>query len=317
MSKETHCLICGGPLEGCQCPRCGFDLSLDREANPTLSAEGEALPPLWVRRDLFVRKLLDAAKPNAEPFRAPVPERPAPDKDAPEAPVPDAQEPKTVPEPEPDPGPEQETPPAGGFSKGDTVYFGRYYYAQDSTKRKPLPWTVLDVSASHVLLLCRDLIEFLPFHTAWENVSWEDCSLRAWLNNAFPELAFSEEEQERISEAECSTEKRRSFGRQEYLATRDKVFLLSAAEAEAYLGSDEDRSCEATPYALAHLPYNGNADRSYEWWLRTPGKIKSLTAIVNAFGQVDLSGTRENRHDVGVRPALWINLTEQGTEETQ
>ena len=47
-----RCLICGNALdESTVCPRCGFDLSRDREQHPTLSNDGSVLTAAWCFRD--------------------------------------------------------------------------------------------------------------------------------------------------------------------------------------------------------------------------------------------------------------------------
>lgn len=53
----THCIVCGGRTDDSRCPRCGFDLSLDRESYPTLSPDSRESRALWALRDeIFCRQ---------------------------------------------------------------------------------------------------------------------------------------------------------------------------------------------------------------------------------------------------------------------
>ena len=54
-----HCLICGNELQGCLCPRCGFDLSLRGADYPTLVPEERKEPPLWILRSAYWDALND------------------------------------------------------------------------------------------------------------------------------------------------------------------------------------------------------------------------------------------------------------------
>lgn len=65
-----HCLICGGALENAVCPRCGYDLSLNRESYPTLGLDALRPDPLWVRRDALYQALLSGGGNAAAAFTA-------------------------------------------------------------------------------------------------------------------------------------------------------------------------------------------------------------------------------------------------------
>ena len=49
-------------------------------------------------------------------------------------------------------------------------------------------------------------------------------------------------------------------------------------------------------------------DFSCWWWLRSPGNNQNNAANVNNDGGVGSNGSRVNRDNYGVRPALWIDL---------
>jgi len=89
--------------------------------------------------------------------------------------------------------------------------------------------------------------------------------------------------------------------------TRDKVFLLSLDEIEQYMG---DNSHVNIKNAKRAVDLNGD---SLHWWLRSPGLSDQFNcgyiAAVDKDGGVRVSGGRvDSKYDVGVRPALWLDL---------
>ena len=69
-----RCMICGSELNGCLCPRCGFDLSQCREQSPTLADDGRQPEAIWVglnRR--FEEPQASTPAPQPVPVSTPVP----------------------------------------------------------------------------------------------------------------------------------------------------------------------------------------------------------------------------------------------------
>ena len=90
--------------------------------------------------------------------------------------------------------------------------------------------------------------------------------------------------------------------------TKDKVFLLSLDEAARYFSNNEARQCKPTAYVVnqgAHVDKDLN---TCWWWLRSLGCEGFLAAGVNYGGFVNAVGFIGDDDDVGVRPALWLNL---------
>ena len=138
-------------------------------------------------------------------------------------------------------------------------------------------------------------------------MTWETCTLRKWLNDSFLNTAFSSKHQELISSVSVSADKNPEYSTNPGNATTDKVFLLSITEAEKYFTSDSARACKGTDYCYAQGAYKGNNGNCY-CWLQSPGLSQSLAAYVVSDGSVYYRGGLVNRADVGVRPAMWINL---------
>ena len=208
---------------------------------------------------------------------------------------------------------------------GSIVTFGRY--EQDGNEEngpEPIAWIVLDVQDGKALLLSRYGLDHLPYHTADEKITWEGCSLRRWLNSDFLQAAFNPEEQERIPETKVDNGKSQCFGRWKKAEggndTLDRVFLLSCAEANRYLGvswdgGGSDRAqMELTGYAGrdAHrrIPRFEEEDgrTCWHWWLRSPGAEQTDASDVTTSGCLVTCGITSDFPFV--RPAIRLDLHE-------
>ena len=138
-----------------------------------------------------------------------------------------------------------------------------------------------------------------------EEVTWETCTLRVWLNGEFFGSAFSYEEQAMIPTVTVSADENPCYDIDPGNATRDKVFLLGVDEIEKYFNSYT--ACKPTAYAVA----NGAAN-SFEtnclWWLRTPGEDRFSAVIVEHDGTFFERGEYIDVGGIAVRPAMWIDL---------
>lgn len=186
-------------------------------------------------------------------------------------------------------------------SPGSVVELGQYYISNDRN-RENLKWRVLERENDRALIITEKAIDCQPYHKIRESVTWEDCTLRKWLNSEFLGGAFNSEEQGRIITAELKS----STG----AGSCDTVFLLSAEEAEKYFHSDEDRMCEVTQYARNKGAdvYPKNEMFGY-WWLRNQGDSSDCNAVyVLHDGYIyNYGGDVCSRSGV-VRPAIWFNL---------
>ena len=112
--------------------------------------------------------------------------------------------------------------------------------------------------------------------------------------------AFSAEEQKRIFSTTVTADKNPTYNTSSGNNKTDKIFLLSAAEANKYFKSGIARYCELTKYA-------SNRGAATKWWLRTTGRNSFLAAYVENDGDVSYLGDYvDNRF--AVRPAMWISL---------
>ncbi len=133
-------------------------------------------------------------------------------------------------------------------SEGDIIEFGDY------------SWIVLEKTDDTMLIITEDIIEERAYNEEYEGTTWEDCTLRKYLNGTFYN-SFSEEEQLMIAETAVTNPDNSKYGTDGGNDTTDKIFLLSLEEAEEYMTEDERTA-------------------SSWWWLRSPGNNQLYAAGV-------------------------------------
>lgn len=198
---------------------------------------------------------------------------------------------------------------------GDTYTFGAY--EQDnitSNGKEAIEWTVLDKDGMSLLLVSKQALDCQQYNTSDTDVTWENCSLRKWMNGTFQNDAFSTEERALIQSTSVFADKNPVYSTNPGNDTTDKVFLLSIYEAEKYFNSDEARKCAPTAYAKAQGAFTSDTNKTTSgaatcwWWLRSPGINHNYAASVGTGGSVYCSGSRVNFDNYCVRPALWISI---------
>ena len=190
---------------------------------------------------------------------------------------------------------------------GSIVEFGRYEQNDKDDGPEPIEWIVLDVRDGMSLLVSRYLLDRQPYHSAREDITWENCSLRTWLNTDFLAAAFSAEEQEAIPETMVDNSDTQGETKWQTTGggdTADRIFLLSYAEAWRYFETDEARRCRLTVYAEADAP--AEKDLNVFWWLRSPGSGQRYALNVSLDGTRHSDGVTSERGFI--RPALWVRV---------
>jgi len=172
-------------------------------------------------------------------------------------------------------------------------------------------WRVLDEQDGKMLLITEDIIEQRPYNADDEDVTWETCALRAYLNGEFYSK-FSAQEQAMILETRNTNADNQWSGTDGGNDTMDKVFLLSIEEVVKYFG--DSGQLKNRPEYKWWIDDQYNSERVAKfindgswWWLRSPGCDQGRAAGVSLVGIVYLYGnTVTNEFDV--RPALWLSL---------
>ncbi len=205
---------------------------------------------------------------------------------------------------------------------------------------------MLDSNRDSVFVVSRYILDAKPYNEEAVDITWEDCTLRQWLNETFYHIAFNDSEQENILVTEVVNKKNALYNTRGGGNTKDRIFLLSADDLERYYsynlyhedimsGFSEELITEATAYAKTRKLFveefsyvvfkeinddirkRGNG-RYYSsdcvgriaspWWLRTPGYISVYACTCNYTGSAGTGGCirRVDCTDVGVRPAICI-----------
>lgn len=194
-------------------------------------------------------------------------------------------------------------------SVGDNIFFGSYEQDGDTSNGKEdIEWLVLAKENGKLLVISKYALDCQPYNLSRTSNTWDECSLRTWMNYDFLNNAFSADEQAKIVAAIVSADKNPEYGTDPGNPTKDRVFLLSITEAEKYFSSDSARQCKPTKYAIANGAYANSDNGNCWWWLRSPGGFQNYAASVLTNGFVGSRGFDVNDDDVCVRPALWIDL---------
>ncbi len=171
----------------------------------------------------------------------------------------------------------------------ETVAFGTY--EQDNNPEngpEPIEWTVIFEDNEGKLLISNKILDCVQFNKKFESCTWENSSIRKFLNGDFYNSAFSAEEQGKIVAYKATSVDPKVYieeQRAQILAdlaasgsasgneqpkidestidipgTEDKVFLLSDYEVKQYLPDDpevkgDESFAYVTPYAEANGVY--------------------------------------------------------------
>ena len=198
------------------------------------------------------------------------------------------------------------------LSVGDSIILGNY--PQSSNYPEPIEWLVLDVQGSRALVISDKLLDSVRYNESYENITWENCTLRAWLNHDFLNTAFNSSEKSRIEIVTNINLDNSVYGTEGGSTTQDSVFVLSIDEVKKYFKGDDKRKAVATYYAKSHGSYVSNkyslasGEKTSWWWLRSPGDYGYNAARVDSTGYIREYGCGVYASDASVRPAMWIKV---------
>ena len=175
-----------------------------------------------------------------------------------------------------------------------SVGFGKYPMSRYGGK-ETIRWQIVGQNKGGLLLLSDRLLAMEPYD-AERSVfgTWEESSLRKWLNNDFYEKAFSLEEQARIVPARTLA----TTAEGEKQITSDKVFILNEEEIRTLLPNP---LCKPTACSLQQFEYN--LPEAFRYWLRSDIKNRKARIVDEAGNFCDKIYYTKS---VGVRPAIWI-----------
>lgn len=224
-----------------------------------------------------------------------------------------------------------------GITTWDCVWFGSYWDRNDSNhdnkvdendSKSAIMWRVLSVHGSDAFLISDTVLDCQRYNEKGEEITWETCTLRSWLNGYGPEAnkqgkdyrgqgfihnAFTEDERRAIRTTTVVNEDNYLFGTEGGNDTADRVYLLSYDEVTdpAYGFPFEDtyddrfdkggrvaRMAEYLPFVQSREAWTGNfvhysidfgRIKYAHWWLRSPGACQYYATCVDVLGH--LTGT--------------------------
>ena len=156
------------------------------------------------------------------------------------------------------------------------------------------------------------------------SITWENSTLKEWLNNSFYTTAFSTDEQNAIVTQTVVNDNNPVYGIVGGNNTNDNVYLLSINEVTNadygfcidYSVYSASRWVQTSNYARARGTYTyRNSDTgnnsNCRWWLRSPGSNPGRAAYVDYDGGIIMYGSSvgEDYDCYTVVPALHINLS--------
>ncbi len=199
----------------------------------------------------------------------------------------------------------------GKINAGDYISFGSYPQTSSGDDNTPIEWLVLESDEETALLISRYALDCKQYNEKFEDTTWETCTLRSWLNNEFFNKAFSAEEKQYILQSDVSADKNPEYSTNPGNATKDNMFLLSIVEANKYFKSDDARKCAPTDYAIQQGAYTSDSykvegRKACWWWLRSPGYISDLAALVHTDGSFDDYDVYSS--STAVRPCVRVRL---------
>jgi len=159
---------------------------------------------------------------------------------------------------------------------GDKVKIGKY------------DWTILKIEKNQALLVKKTALPEIEYNENSGNVTWEQSSLRQWLNSDFREETFSESEKNNIILSNIVNEDNAVYGTDGGNDTQDDLFLLSMDEVKEY---------------KALFPtYTSNS------WLRSPGANLGCAAFLSVNGAVMDYGYPTTSKEITARPAMYFAI---------
>jgi len=185
---------------------------------------------------------------------------------------------------------------------GTLIAFGKYN------------WRVLEIRDNAVLILSENIIEERNYHETEDNITWETCNLRNYLNEKFIKT-FTAEEQAHIFLAQIENPSNPWYNTSGCQTTADRIFILSIQEVVRYFSDSGQLNQTANEAGCIDDNYNStriakdSTGSSSQWWLRSSGINPLYVAYVDADGVIVVEGERFNASkNGGVRPALWLHL---------
>lgn len=216
---------------------------------------------------------------------------------------------------------------------------GHMYSSYHYFKWERIKWRVLKNDGNTLFLVADKALDCKNYNEDNVNVTWENSTIRNWLNNSFYITAFSNNEQAAIIEQTIENKDNDTYDTEGGNDTKDKIFLLSESEATDVKWCEDgwsdggfcptvsresrSRHMKTSDYAYARgvnicEAWNCSNELLIDncsWWLRSPGWKSNNAMFVYSTGDICLNGTvgwgsgSVAMEYSGICPALRIKLS--------
>lgn len=149
-------------------------------------------------------------------------------------------------------------------------------------------WRILDIQGNQALLLKDLALPGMAYNTNEGDITWEQSTLRNWLNSEFLNENFTQAEKDNIILTTVKNPDNPKYGTDGGNDTQDYIYLFSIDEIEQYN--------ELIP------------DLKSNSWLRSPGNQPSSAAFLSVNRLAMEYGYEANSEEFRVKPVMWFNL---------
>ena len=230
-------------------------------------------------------------------------------------------------------------------SPGDVICLGRHYLESetfDADIIAPLQWIVMEKHGDRLLLLSRYQIELMLADNGDYPLKYGDSYIRRHLRESL-HAWFRDWELALIEDTHLGETKNPVYDTADDPDVYDKLFLPAVEEVlkffdpKAYAQTeslsdktvfDDRRRCyypmcdtsADTSVVIVDDPPEGWTKKTVRpllellvvdfvgWWTRTPGSGEGYVVAYESGGKLNLSGLSADSDEVGIRPALWLDM---------
>jgi hypothetical protein len=181
------------------------------------------------------------------------------------------------------------------FTTIRTVRYGNY------------DWRVLEERDGKTLLFSDRIISSQRYHNTLTDITWEESDIRRWLNNDFL-YSFNAVDKARIIPTNVVNNDNLTFDTPVPggADTIDYIFLLSIEESMQLGAGNSIRVAHCMNISCC----TPTSTQGHEWWLRSPGSRTIRAMHVRENGVQVLGGMFVNQRNMGIRPAMWVDLSD-------
>ena len=188
---------------------------------------------------------------------------------------------------------------------GDRVLWGRFETDPGHFGKERLHWIVIDKGEDYISLLSEKGISGGVYHHKHQDISWENCDLRKYLNSDVFTGMFSKYEAADVIPQ-----------------NNDMLSLLTVEEAESVFASDKERELAITEKAkqdgtninvMSYHNYWGMKGYSSSWWwLRGEnGRSDIYAPIVTVDGTILEKTKAVNKPNGAIRPVIRVKYSNE------